>query len=283
MAAQAFEEAARLGHPDAPLLREREVATSLLALAATTGSPAATSLDATSLPIGLFLLGRFELTRGGRLVAMRAGQSAQLLKLIAVRGRVPVEQAIEALWPEVDPVAGRNRLRTVLGRLREVVPEVHRDGDVLRLDPAIRVDLTEFDREARQALALGGSNAGAALAVASSAVARYRGDLLPNDLYEDWAYGPRSAARQTMLDILDLCAEITAARGDLDEARRWVQRTIEFDPHERDRYLRAAEILSEQGRRAAALSVLDRARVTLATLGLDLPPQPLESEVSLAG
>ena len=56
-----------------------------------------------------------------------------------------------------------------------------------------------------------------------------------------------------------------------------MQRAIEVAPDETDRYLRAAVILDEQGRHGAALSVLRRARMTLATLGIELPTQPLES------
>jgi DNA-binding SARP family transcriptional activator/ATP/maltotriose-dependent transcriptional regulator MalT len=279
LAARAFDEAARIGMPDAPLVKERELATSLLALAVATGSAAAAAFEGRALPMSLALLGRFELTRGGQPVPLGTGQSAQLLKLIAIRGgRVQAEQVLEALWPEADPTASRNRLRTVLGRLREVAPEVvDRDGDVLVLGPEVRLDLREFQREARQALSLVAGDPGAAVALAGSAIARYRGDLLPDDPYEEWADAPREAARQSMLDLLDLCAEAAAERGDLDDARRWVQRAIEVAPDETDRYLRAAVILDEQGRHGAALSVLRRARMTLATLGIELPTQPLES------
>jgi DNA-binding SARP family transcriptional activator len=283
LAARAFDEAARLGQPQLPLIREQELTESLLALAVATGSPAAAALEAASLPLALAVLGRFELTRGGRPISLGSGQAAQLLKLVAVSGgRARAEQAIEALWPEADPAAGRNRLRTVLGRLREAASEViERDGDLLVLGREVRLDLVEFEREARQALALGLTDAGAAVALAGSAIARYRGDLLPDDAYEDWADAPREATRRTMLDLLDLCAEAAARRGDLDESRRLVQRTIELAPYEDDRYLRVAAILQAQGRRGAALSVIRRARSTLATLGLALPAQLLELQDSL--
>ncbi|HEV2362268.1 MAG TPA: BTAD domain-containing putative transcriptional regulator [Acidimicrobiales bacterium] len=184
---------------------------------------------------------------------------------------------IETLWPDVDPPTGRNRLRTVLGRLREVAPEaVMRDGEILALGPDVALDLTKFQADARQALSLRAADPAASVAVATSAVARYRGDLLPDDPYEEWTDAPREQATRTMLDLLDLCADAAVARGDLDEARRSVQRTIELAPYEDDRYLRVAGILFRQGRRGAALSVIRRARSTLASLGLDLPPQLLE-------
>ncbi len=211
-------------------------------------------------------------------MTIRSGQAARVLKLVAVGGgRAQAERVIESLWPDTPLSSGRNRLRTVLGRLREdALGAIVRDGDLLVLAAEVRLDLAAFHREARQAHALSSGDVGAAVAVASSAIARYHGDLLPDDLYEEWADEPREAARRTMLDLLDLCAAAAARRGDLDESRRLVQRTIELAPYEDDRYLRVAELLNEQGRRGAALSVIRRARSTLATLGLELPPQLLE-------
>jgi LuxR family transcriptional regulator, maltose regulon positive regulatory protein len=284
LAAKAFEEAARLGQPQLPLIREREITESLLALAVETGSAAAAALESASLPMALALLGRFALTRGGRPVPIGPGQAAQLLKMIAVSGgRLPAERAIETLWPDADPAAGRNRLRTVLVRLKGAAPEVVcREGELLTLGAGIRVDVAQFHTEARQALALRSGNPGAAVALARSAIARYRGDLLPDDPYEQWADEPREAARRTMLDLLDLCATAAAERADLDDARRMVERSLEIAPFEEDRYLRVARILCDQGRTGAALSVLRRARAVLAPLGIDVPLQLPETGKAVA-
>jgi DNA-binding SARP family transcriptional activator len=272
-AAQAFEEAARIGHPQLPLIRERELTGSLLALAAETGSRAAEALQVAAQPVALALLGRFELTRGGRPVALGPGQAAQLVKMVAVGGgRVQAEQAIEALWPEVEPSVGRNRLRTVLARLKEIAPEaMRRDGDLLTLGEDVRVDLVAFYEDARQALALRHGDATAALSVARSAISRYRGDVLSEDPYEHWAEEPRTNARRTLLDLLDLCARAAANRGDLDEARHMVERALAIAPFDDDRYLEVARIFLVQGRTGAALSVLRRARDVLAPLGIDVP------------
>lgn len=283
-AAHAFEQAARLGQPQLPLIRERALTEALLGLAVETGKAAAVALDAASLPTAVSVLGRFELASGGRPVPLAAGQGAQLLKLVAVaEGRVPVERAIEALWPGGDPSSGRNRLRVVLSRLRNVAGDVIvREGDLLTLGPEVRLDLVDFHDEARRALALRGGNPAAAVAVARSAIARYRGPLLPHDPYEPWAEGPREQASRTMLDLLDLCADIATDRGDLDETRRVVERTIELAPYDDERYLRVAMILQRQGRKGAALSVLRRARSALAQLDVDPPRALVELERMIA-
>jgi len=284
LAARAFEEAAQLGQPQLPLVRERDVTESLLGLALATGQPAAQALEAASLPLALSVLGQFELTRGGRPVPLGSGQAAQLLKLVAVSGcKIPAERAIEALWPEADPQAGRNRLRTVLNRLRDTAGDVvSRQGDVLTLAPEVRLDLAQFEREAQQARALGLGDPTPAVALARSAIARYRGELLPHDPYEEWAATPREAARRTALELLDLCASAAVERSDLDELRRLVERTIELAPYDYERYLKAASALVDQGRNGAALTVVRRARTALRELGLDAPVQLVNLERSLA-
>ena len=276
LAARAFEDAARLGQPQLPLIRERAITEELLSLAVETGQPAALALEASTLPRSLAVLGRFELTEAGRPVALGAGQEAQLLKYVAVSGgQVHAEQAIETIWPEVGRDAGRNRLRTVLNRLRAVAGNVLvREGDMLVLDETVRVDVHEFFVEARRAQALAATDLALATAIARGAISRYRGDLLPEDRYEDWAERQRQRARLTLLDLLDLCATEAARRGDLDGLRRIVERTIEFAPYDDVRYLRAASTLLQQGRRGEALSVVHRARSAFAEIGLE-PPRPL--------
>jgi LuxR family transcriptional regulator, maltose regulon positive regulatory protein len=276
LAARALEEAAILGWPQLPLIRERELTEALLGLALQTGLPAPRTLQSTSRPMAISVLGRFELTCGGRRVELAAGQGAQLLKLIAVSGgRVHQERCIEGLWADADPAVGRNRLRVVLSRLRDAAPDVVvREGELIALAPGVRLDLLEFEREVREARALLEGDPSAAVAVARSGIARYRGSLLPHDPYEEWAEQPRERAARSMLDLLDLCATVAADRGDLDEARRLVERTIELAPYDEDRYLHVALILHRQGRKGAALSVLRRARSALAQMGMD-PPRAL--------
>ncbi len=142
------------------------------------------------------------------------------------------------------------------------------------LAPGLTVDVDEFLAEAGRALALAATDPTIAAAVARGAMARYHGDLLPEDRYEDWVEKPRQRARQVMVDLLDLCATDAAERGDLDALRRIVEQTIEFSPYDDERYLRAATTLMQQGRRGEALSIMQRAHTALAEIGVD-PPDAL--------
>jgi DNA-binding SARP family transcriptional activator/ATP/maltotriose-dependent transcriptional regulator MalT len=272
LAGRAFEEAAKIGLPEVPLVREREVTLQLLGLALETGLPAAAALGSVTMPVAVRVLGGFAVTNGGRDTGLPAGLGAQVVKLLAVSGgRLVTEQLIFALWPDADLDQGRHRLRTILSRLRADAGDVvQRDGEVLMLAPGVAVDLAEFEREARRALALGRAEPLMAAAVARSAIARYRGELLPEDPYVPWATGPRESARRLVLQLLDLCADAATSRGDLDEVRRVVEMTIDLAPYDDERYLRAAATLLSQGRRGAALTVVRRARSALDELGL--PP-----------
>lgn len=273
LAARAFEEAAALGLPQLPLIKERTVTEQLLGLAAETGRPAALALQTSALPVLVRVLGGFSVSSGGRELAVSPGQGTTLLKMLATcRGRVQREQAIDSLWPDTDISAGRKRLRTVLSRLRnEVGDVVVSHGETLVLSEGTDIDLALFEEDAKRALAAGSEEPTLALAWARSAIARYRGDVLPDDPYEEWTQALRESVRRTMLQLLDLCADSARVRGDLDELRRVLEMTIDFAPYEDDRYLRTASVLVEQGNRGAALTVLRRARSALAELGIEAP------------
>ena len=283
LAAQSFEEAARLGQPDLPMVRERNICEQLLGLAAATGQPAAVALKASSLPVSLSVLGRFELTRAGKPVVLGSGQEVRLLKYVAVaEGGAHVEQAIETMWPEAGITPGRHRLSTVLNRLRVAAGDVvTRKRDMLSVAEAVKVDLREFLAEADRAQAMAHRDLALATAIARGAMAGYRGEVLPEDRYEDWADIPRRRAQQVMLDLLDLCAREAAERGDLDGLRRTVERGIELAPYDDTRYLQAVSALLRQGRRGEALSVVHRARSAFAEIGLQPPPELLDLERSI--
>ncbi len=210
-----------------------------------------------------------QLTVAARPVAVGSGQEARLLKFVAVSGgRVRAELAIETIWAGAGPSAGRHRLRTVLHRLRATA------GDVLsataRRSPSTRrCGSTSRSFSPKPGTPTPWQPRTWPCDCARGAMARYRGELLPDDRYEDWAERPRQQAQSAMLDLLDLGAGEAAQRGDLDALRRAVERTIEFAAYDDVRYLRTASALLEQGRRGEELAVLHRARSTFAQIGLE--------------
>jgi len=271
LAARAFDMCLELGQPHAPLWRERQVAETLLPLAVAAGSRSAPALLSGTGALSLTLLGRFELRRRGVPADIPPGRPARAVRAVAVAGgRMHAEELIEILWPDTDPERGRNRLRNLLSRLRVAVGDVlARDQQTIVMPPDVESDAALFEAQGRAALAArSAGQASRALGLARSAVDRYGGELLPDDRYEDWVQAPRQRLQALFVELLDVLAADAAERGDVDEAIRLLRRATECEPQDEDRYVRMAQMLASQGRTGSARTTLQRARTSLAELGL---------------
>ncbi|HET9444314.1 MAG TPA: hypothetical protein VFO65_13370 [Acidimicrobiales bacterium] len=152
------------------------------------------------------LLGGFGVEVGGEVVhdqrweTRRSRQLVALLALAPVR-RTTAEAAMDALWPDLDPAAARANLHKAASLARRALggrsSVVFREGTVaLWPDAVVEVDVTAF--EAAADLALGSGDDGACAAAA----ARFTGDLLPDERYEDWAAPRRERLARLHLDLL---------------------------------------------------------------------------------
>lgn len=206
-------------------------------------------------------LGGFAVTDAGRDVTP-SGLPAEALKLVAVHGgRMHWEEVAEALWPAAPPERGRTRLRNVLSRLRtETGAVVARRGVLVQLAPEVAVDAIEFDRAARDVLAVAARDPVAASAAARTALDLYTGDLLPEDRYASWTLEPRERLRRRFLAVLDLLVQEAHRNADPEAALLLLERAIEVEPDAEDPYLDAAELLAAMGRRTASLRMVRRAR-----------------------
>ncbi len=228
-----------------------------------------TAGEATAPRSTITVLGSFSLVEGGAETPVPPGLPAQLLKLVAVSGgKIHAEEAAETLWPDAAQGRGRTRLRNVLSRLRETVgPVIVRDGETIGLAEGIEVDAIEFESLARQAVAQGATAQGAQ--TARAAMDLYQGDLLPADPYEAWVVTNREVLRRLLIRCLDVVAEASVASGDLDEALAALDRSLELEPYDEDRYIRAATLLRSRGQQGSARAMLRRCRRRLGEL--DLP------------
>lgn len=161
--------------------------------------------------IEIRLLGTFAATINGVEVpgdgwpSLRAAQLIQLLSL-ADGHRLPREQVIDTLWPQLDPEAGAANLRKAAHHARQALRSqdaVVLQGGEVRLAPssAIAVDAARFEQLADAALARRDS---AACAEAASA---YGGDLLPGAPYESWTDAARTRLRSRYLQLLRASAQ----------------------------------------------------------------------------
>lgn len=231
-------------------------------------------------------LGGFELMVAGKPIGLQP-QVARLVKLAAAIGRpVHVEEAVEALWPEVAPDRGRRRLRNVLSRLHRVAgPILVREGQTLVFSQDVMVDCIRFDREARKVTAaLSAGVAGSSmLSQARNAAALYTGELLPEEAYEPWVMSARERLLRRRLDLLDSWAAAGITEGKALEAEGCLRAAIEADPTDEGRYVSLARLLAASGRPAAALGVLAKARRMALGLGVAVSDPVAELEFSLKG
>ncbi|HEX6745465.1 MAG TPA: BTAD domain-containing putative transcriptional regulator [Solirubrobacteraceae bacterium] len=213
-------------------------------------------------------LGRFRVLRDGAPVprsAWRSRKARDLLKMLVARHGRPVSRdaLIEALWPEEDPARCANRLSVALSTLRGVLdPERHFDADRFVISSAgavsldldhVAVDLEAFLGEAAAGLALHDEGATAqAHARLSAAEAAYAGDLLEEDLYEDWAVAAREQARDMYVRVARRLAADAHAAGDHDGAVRLLLRVLERDAYDEEAHLALVTALVDAGRHGEA-------------------------------
>jgi DNA-binding SARP family transcriptional activator len=210
-------------------------------------------------PVGLTLLGGFQVRVGDGVVAARhwsRRQSAALVKLLAMSpGRsLHRELVMDALWPGlgVDDAAPRlhkaaHYARRSLGDADAVV--LRADAVSLWPDAEVHVDMVQFRHLAESALSNG------SVAAAKGALAFYGGELLPQDLYESWAEPQRLHVRRLYVELLRL-------------AEDWHQ-VLAAEPADEPAHLALVGRYAARGDRVAALRQLDRLdRVMRRELGL---------------
>ena len=264
LAAAAFEQAAQLGYPDLPMIREPEIARELLRL----GSSHSASARELALPghTRIRVLGGLSVEQDGTTLQPR-GRAGELIALLALNNRsITVDRAIDALWPEADARRGRERLRTVLHRVRrDHGALIERRGDTIDLHDRVRVDVEEFLELTRRAR----SPDPQAHRAAAAAITAYTGEVLPGFDDHSWAVIARRQLERRLLEMHDLVAGAAEVEGHLDEAIRVSEAATVIDDTAEHHHLAIARLLAEQGHYRQALRRLTDARTALLAQGLE--------------
>src|SRR5580704_8240757 len=207
------------------------------------------------------LLGEQAITDDEAGVHVHSSHAVALVAFLAAHAGAPQpRQRIAGMfWPDSTDAQALTNLRRELHHLRQVLGDerslVVAPRDLCWRDSqTCRVDLRVFEgeRQAALAAAAAGDDAGV-LAHAATAVAQYRGDLLPG-AYDDWVLEARSELERQCTDLCDLLGAARARTGDLAGAVDAVRRRIQLQPLEEAGYRTLMLLQADLGDRAGAVS-----------------------------
>ena|GEM_PF-603602 len=224
------------------------------------------------------LFGSFELKINGVAVSEKAWQTRHVKKLFKYllfhRGRkVTRDQLMELLWPENDPKSAAASLRVTLSRLRQVLRAAGIDDAAgvvsagqgvvwLREETEIICDMVLFEELVKRGqIALAGDDVDSAKQLWEQAVAIYSGNLLEEDIYEDWTVNDRERLQLLYLDTLLGLAGIyrRSVEADvLNHARDLLVRALAVNPYREDVNLELMRIYQATGQTGEALKLFEK-------------------------
>ncbi len=228
------------------------------AIVAVPSSPAPRSLRCYS-------LGRMEVQVEGQAPSSEdrlTPKGMELLFYLLAEGPVPRDQAIEALWPEVDSARGLSAFHVTVHRLRRALFPgcVERRGSRWGIPPELSLwsDDREFERLATTVIRPGSDGrAEDWLASAARAVDLYAGPYLPG-LEAEWCYRRRRRLEALYLRLLQSLVERACRDGQHEQAIRYAELYLETDPDNEAVHEAVMRSYVQVGNRAAALRHFQR-------------------------
>jgi len=230
--------------------------------------PAAAALDAWPWPVEIRTLGKFALSVQDKPLSSRGKQQRKpldLLKLLIVGGEhgLPVEQAIDALCPEMSGKGAYKSYAMALHRLRRLIGEdsvLTRDGRVSLNPRMCRVDAWVFEA------LLAGDTLGApdpARSPIERAAQLYAGPFLNDEAGDPAITVFRERLHRKYLDAILSHGRALEARGDFEQALAWYRRGLDQDDLEESFYQRLLHCCQVLGRRAEGIAAYERCRTRL--------------------
>lgn len=250
--------------------------------------------------IRLACLGRFTVDVDGRAVAESAWggkRTKDLLRYLVLNYPQPrsVEQVIEALWPGFPPAAAARSLYKTAYRLRLALDPARehdrkaffaiRQGTV-SWNAKVETDVQDFLGLVRRARLSAASTNGDANGSPSEACALYQqaeslygGDLLPDNLYDDWAAAPREELRLAYLSVLESLGDLYMRDERLATAAEYYRRVLLLYPDLEPVHVKLIRCFLKAGHTAQAVEQYRSCRRALReTLGVD--PSPATQSVA---
>jgi predicted ATPase/DNA-binding SARP family transcriptional activator/DNA-binding CsgD family transcriptional regulator len=225
-------------------------------------------------PVRLWLLGGFKLSVGPREIEAdrwRLTKAANLIKLLALapRHRLHRERVMETLWPDLDAKRASNNLHRTLHFARGVLGgagagvgsdylPLRRDMLELCPDRPIWVDVEAFE------IAAAGARTSREPVAFRAAISLYAGELLPEDLYEDWANERRADLRRSYKVLLVELGALYEKRGENEKGIQTLRSAVAQESTDEDVHVALMRLYALSGQRLEALRQYERLRKMLA-------------------
>jgi DNA-binding SARP family transcriptional activator len=195
----------------------------------------------------------------------------QLLKLLALQPHHQLlrEQAMEFLWPESDPESAANNLHKAIHLARHALePSLKSVADshfiltqgphvLLKAPGELWIDVEEFERRAAA------TSKSADLKGFEAACKLYEGDLLSEDLYEDWAAPRREQLSKTYQELLAKLATLYEERAEHKQAIDLLSELAATDSSNEETHRRLMRLYAVTGNKHQALRQYDLCRQIL--------------------
>ncbi len=239
---------------------------------------------ASQLTLQIQLLGEFRVSVDGRSIpaeGWRFSKARNIIKLLALAPshRLHREQILETLWPGFDPAAAANNLGQILHFARHTLePDLPRGAPssflrfqgkaiVLGAPDGLDVDVQRFEAAVELARQHDDPE------TLSGAADLYAGELLPEDMYEEWTISRREQLRLLYIETLMRLARAYEGRGLYEKAIETLQRVVRSEPAHEEAHARLMRLYALTGRRHRALRQFEALQDTLRR-DLGVTPDP---------
>lgn len=234
-------------------------------------------------PFRIYLLGHFQITRNERHMPLERWHrkaSLTLLKLLAMRRGQSLHSdvLIEHLWPGAEPRQDRKRLKVVAYYARHELGSrtlLRHAGEGYALNPGeFWLDAAAFEAHVAAGVRLARSGKlDDAVAEWRDALALYRGDLLEENIYDDWCAEERERLRELYFDAAERLAAALRHRRQLNEVIEVCRRVLARADCREVFHRILMETLIDMGRLEEAELQYRQCRAVLAR-DLDVEPLP---------
>lgn len=231
--------------------------------------------------LSISLLGPVTVTRDSDLLRIPAGKPTELLARLALEPGVTIrsERLVDELWADAASTTRPNTLQSKVAALRRALGAsefvVGSAGGYRLAVEHRQVDaLVALDAAASARLLMNEGEHRSVVAVCTSNLARFAGELLVGAGHEPWVEPYRARLEAARLELMEMCCSARLQVGESEVVVADLEPYVAAHPFHERLWSLLITALYQSGRQADALAAYQRARTLLAEeLGLEPGPE----------